>query len=172
VVHEAKEAVERSGDSCGQFVLELAESGLNYADGRFAPALELVQNAQRSGRVAAGEPGLSPQYWRILQARRQIARPPSRNGKPGALHIFETGRAGQLLQTGKLADAGDALGKLFTCDVAPQVVSVLDAAGVVAMGRVAIHTGDRSLARQAADIAQVMLAQDAPSTGGSGCGRH
>jgi hypothetical protein len=61
VVHEAKEAVERSGDSCGQFVLELAESGLNYADGRFAPALELVQNAQRSGRVAADEPGLSPQ---------------------------------------------------------------------------------------------------------------
>jgi hypothetical protein len=49
VLHEAREAVESSGDSCGRFVLELAESGLNYADGRFAPALELVQRAQRSG---------------------------------------------------------------------------------------------------------------------------
>ena len=47
--------------------------------------------------------------------------------------------------------------------MAHQVVSVLDAAGVAALGRVAIHTGDRNLARQAAEIAQVMLTQDAPS---------
>jgi hypothetical protein len=43
------------------------------------------------------------------------------------------------------------------------VVSVLDAAGVGALGRVALHTGDRSLARQAAEIAHVMLDQSVPS---------
>jgi hypothetical protein len=43
------------------------------------------------------------------------------------------------------------------------VVSVLDAAGVGALGRVALHTGDRGLARQAAEIAQVMLDHGVPS---------
>jgi DNA-binding CsgD family transcriptional regulator len=80
-----------------------------------------------------------------------------------ALGIFETGRARQLLQIGRVTDAAAALGELFTPDMAHQVVSVLDAAGVVALGRVAIHTGDRNLARQAAEIAQMMLTQDAPS---------
>jgi DNA-binding CsgD family transcriptional regulator len=130
---------------------------------------------------------LSTQYWRIGQARRQlttqwlcdalnvvdrleeslqvstanitIAR---HERQAWALNIFETGRARLLLQMGRLTDAGVTLGRLFTSDVAHQVVSVLDAAGVVALGRVAIHTGDRNLARQAGDIAQVMLGRDIP----------
>jgi DNA-binding CsgD family transcriptional regulator len=48
-------------------------------------------------------------------------------------------------------------------DMAPHIVSVLDAAGVVALGRVAIHLGDPSLSRQAREIARVMLGQGAPS---------
>ena len=191
VLPDAKEAAGRSGDASSRFVLELAESGLDYADGRFAQALELVERAQRSGRVAADEAGLSPEYWRIdqgHQARRQLTAQwlcdaltvvdrldeslqvstgnitaAQHERQAWALNIFEAGRARQLLQMGRLADAGAALGKLFTSDIAHQVVSVLDAAGVVALGRVAIHTGDRNLARQAGDIAQVMLSRDTPS---------
>jgi DNA-binding CsgD family transcriptional regulator len=188
VLPEAKKAAGRSGDACSQFVLELAESGLYYADGRFAQALDLVERAQRSGRVAADQAGLSTQYWRIGQARRQLTTQwlcdalsvvdrldeslqvstvsitaAQHERQAWALNIFETGRARQLLQMGRLTDAGAALGKLFTSDIAHQVVSVLDAAGVVALGRVAIHTGDRNLARQAGDIAQVMLSRDIPS---------
>jgi DNA-binding CsgD family transcriptional regulator len=188
VLPETKEAVEKSGDACGHFVLELADSGLAYADGCFARALELVESARRSGRAAAGEPGLSPQYWRILQARRQLTTQwlcdaltvldrideslqisiesiaaAQRELQAWALGIFETGRARQLLQMGRVTDAAAALGELFTPDMAHQVVSVLDAAGVAALGRAAIHTGDPNLARQAAEIAQVMLTQDAPS---------
>ena len=188
VLPEAKEAVDESGDACGHFVLELADSGLTYADGCFARALELVESAQRSGHTAAGEPGLSPQYWRILQARRQLTTQwhcdaltvldrideslqisiesiaaAQHERQAWALGIFETGRARQLLQMGRVTDAAAALGELFIPDMAHQVVSVLDAAGVAALGRVAIHTGDRNLARQAAEIAQVMLTQDAPS---------
>ncbi len=188
VLPEAKKAAGRSGDACSQFVLELAESGLDYADGRFAQALELVERAQRSGRVAADRAGLSPEYWRIGQARRQLTTQwlcdaltmvdrldeslrvstgsitaAQRERQAWALNIFETGQARQLLQMGRLTDAGAALGKLFTSDIAHQVVSVLSAAGVVALGRVAIHTGDRNLARQAGDIAQLMLSRDTPS---------
>ncbi len=188
VLPEVEEAVARSGDKCSQFILELAESGLSYADGRLAQALELVERARRSGRVAADEAGLSPQYWRIGQARRQLTTQwlcdaltvadrldesmeislgsiaaAQQERQAWALNIFGTGRARQLLQMGRVPDAAAALGELFTPDMAHQVVSVLDAAGVVALGRAAIHAGDRSLARQAAEIAQVMLTQDARS---------
>jgi DNA-binding CsgD family transcriptional regulator len=188
VLPDAKEAVGRSGDACSRFVLELAESGLNYADDRFAPALELVERARRSGRVAADEVGVSPQYWRIGQARRQLTTQwlcdaltvvdrldeslqisnesiaaAQHERQAWALNVFEAGRARQLLQIGRVQDAAATLGELFTPDIAHQVVSVLDAAGVVALGRAAIHAGDQSLARQAAEIAQVMLSQDAPS---------
>jgi DNA-binding CsgD family transcriptional regulator len=166
----------------------LVTAGRLYADGRFARALELVERAQRSGRVAADEAGLSPQYWRIGQARRQLTTQwlcdaltvvdrleesleistgsitaAQHERQAWALNIFETGRARQWLQMGRLTDAGAALAKLFTSDLAHQVVSVLDAAGVVTLGRVAIHTGDRNLARQAGDSAQVMLGRDTPS---------
>jgi DNA-binding CsgD family transcriptional regulator len=80
-----------------------------------------------------------------------------------ALAVFETGRGRQLLQMGRLPDAAAILEEHFTLDVAHQVVSVLDAAGVAALGRIALHTGDRGQARQATEIAHVMLGQSAPS---------
>jgi DNA-binding CsgD family transcriptional regulator len=80
-----------------------------------------------------------------------------------ALSIFETGRGRQLLQMGRLADAAVALEGQLPVDVAPHIVSVLDAAGVVALGRVAMHMGDPGLSRQAREIAHVMLGQRAPS---------
>ncbi len=79
-----------------------------------------------------------------------------------AVSIFETGRGRQLLQMGRLADAAAALEGQLPVDMAPHIVSVLDAAGVVALGRVAIHMGDPGLSRQAREIAQVMLGQERP----------
>jgi DNA-binding CsgD family transcriptional regulator len=80
-----------------------------------------------------------------------------------AVSIFETGRGRQLLQMGRLADAAVALEGELPVDIAPHIVSVLDAAGVVALGRVAIHLGDTGLSRHAREIAHVMLGQTAPS---------
>ena len=64
---------------------------------------------------------------------------------------------------GRLADAAAALEGQLTVEMAPQIVSVLDAAGVVALGRVALHLGDPGLSRQAREIALVMLGQSVPS---------
>jgi DNA-binding CsgD family transcriptional regulator len=64
---------------------------------------------------------------------------------------------------GRLTDAAAALEGQLTVELAPHIVSVLDAAGVVALGRVAIHMGETGLSRKAGEIAQVMLGQSAPS---------
>jgi DNA-binding CsgD family transcriptional regulator len=79
-----------------------------------------------------------------------------------ALGLFEAGRGRQLLQMGRLSDAAAALEARFTPDVAAQVANVPDAAGIVALGRVALHTGDQPLRRRAREIAQLMLDQSAP----------
>ena len=176
MLEEVTAAVRASGDVAAQFALELAESGLMYADGEFPRALEMVETALRSGlRTSDDTRGHLTYQWRCdvltmvdrldvsLQMSTEAVAAAQRDRQGWALSIFETGRGRQLLQMGRLADAAAALEGQLTVDRAPHIVSVLDAAGVVALGRVAIHMGDPGLSRQAREIAQVMLGQSAPS---------
>jgi DNA-binding CsgD family transcriptional regulator len=169
-------AVQKCQDVAGQFVLELAGSGLAYADGRFAQALELVAAALRTGLATSDDTRLHlTRQWRCevlsaldqldesLQLSTENVAAAQRDRQGWALAVYETGRGRQLLQTGRLPDAAAILEEHFTVDGAHQVVSVLDAAGAAALGRVALHTGDRGQARQASQIAHVMLDQSAPS---------
>jgi DNA-binding CsgD family transcriptional regulator len=176
VLEEATKAVRDCHDVEGQFVLEFAESGLAYADGHFGRALELVEMALRTGLDAGDDTrGHLAHQWRgdiltmtdrleeSLQLSMENVAAAQRDRQGWALNLFETGRGRQLLQMGRLADAAAALEERVTPDAAHQVVSVMDAAGVVALGRVAIHTGDRDQTRQVTEIAQVMLDQSVPS---------
>jgi DNA-binding CsgD family transcriptional regulator len=176
MLEEATCAVRTSDDVAGRFALELAESGLMYADGDFAGALEMVESALRTGlRTSDDTRGHLTYQWRCdvltmvdrldesLAMSTEGVASAQRDWQGWALGIFETGRGRQLLQMGRLADAAVALEGQLPVDMAPHIVSVLDAAGVVALGRVAIHLGDPGLSRQAREIAQVMLDQKAPS---------
>ncbi len=176
MLEEVTLAVRTSDDVAGRFALELAQSGLMYADGDFPGALEMVETALRTGLHTSDDTrGHLTYQWRCdlltmvdrldesLQMSTEGVASAQRDRQGWALGIFETGRGRQLLQMGRLADAAVALEGQLPVDLAPQIVSVLDAAGVVALGRVAIHMGDPGLSRQAREIAQVMVGESAPS---------
>ena len=163
-------------DPAARFALELAESGLMYSEGDFSAALPMVETALRSGlRTNDDTRGHLAYQWRSdvltmvdrldesLEMSTAGVASAQRDRQGWAVSIFETGRGRQLLQMGRLADAAVALEGQLPIDKAPHIVSVLDAAGVGALGRVAIHLGDSGLSRQAREIAQVMLGQKAPS---------
>jgi hypothetical protein len=177
VLGTATIAVQKCQDVAGQFVLELAGSGLAYADGHFGQSLELVEAALRTGLVTSDDTRVHlTRQWRCevltvldrhdesLQMSTENVAAAQRDRQGWALAVYETGRGRQLLQTGRLPDAAAILEEHFILDSAHQVVSVLDAAGAAALGRVALHTGDRGQARQAAEIAHVMLGQSAPAS--------
>ncbi|HEX4219987.1 MAG TPA: AAA family ATPase [Acidimicrobiales bacterium] len=176
LVEEVTSAVQGCDDVAARFALELAQSGLMYADGSFPAALDRVEDALRTALGTSDDTrGHLAYQWRCdlltmvdrldesLQISTEGVASAQRDRQGWALSIFETGRGRQLLQMGRLADAAAALEGQFPVDRAPHIVSVLDAAGVVALGRVAIHLGDPALSRQAREIARVMLGQSAPS---------
>ena len=176
MLEEVTLAVRGCEDVAARFALELAQSGLMYADGEFPASLEMVERALRTGLRTSDETrGHLTYQWRCdlltmadrleesLQMSTEGVASAQRDRQGWALSIFETGRGRQLLQMGRLADAAATLEGQLPVDMAPQIVSVLDAAGVVALGRVAMHMGEPGLSRQAREIAQVMLGQSAPS---------
>ena len=79
-----------------------------------------------------------------------------------AVHVFETWKGRHLLHLGRLDEANAVLDGRFHLADAHLIVGVLDAASVVALGRVKLHIGDERGATEVAEIAQVMLTATAP----------
>jgi DNA-binding CsgD family transcriptional regulator len=177
---KVREAVEATGDGVARFTLELAEAGLEYVRGHFDAALVLVDVSLRTS-VAAGDDsrhrlavhlrcGVLAATDRFDQALADAAEGVSgaQEDRQGwALHLFETWRGRQLVQLGRLGDAAAILEGRYSPEDAHLVVGALDAASVVALGRIALHRGDRRQTEQTGAIARVML-----ETGAPGVRRH
>jgi hypothetical protein len=157
-------------------MLNLAEGGLETVAGRYARALELTEAAARAGSathdfarerlVQAWRCELMTVLDRIEEAVEHTADgiAAARRDRQGwALHIFETWRGRQLLQSGRLQDAAAILEGQFSPEQENRQESILDVAGVVALGRVAIHVGDARLKRMTAAFARGLVDQGPPS---------
>jgi DNA-binding CsgD family transcriptional regulator len=176
----ARATIESAGDARATFTLRVAESALEYTDDRFEPAHELITEAYRDGIFAGDDQRLrlahmwhgellsvADRHEEALALAADGLDAAQRDRQGWAYQMFETWHGRILLRTGRLSEARAVLDGRFVLEDGTQAAGVLEAAGVVALGRLAIHTGDAGQARRLGDIARVMFEQGTP-----GVGRH
>ena len=176
MLEEPRAAVESADDARASFTLRVAESALEYTDDRFGPSLELITSAYRDGIFAGDDQRLrlahmwhgellsvADRYDEAFAIAADGLAAAQRDRQGWAYQMFETWHGRMLLRTGRLSEALAVLEGRFALEDGTHAAAVLDAAGIVALGRLAIHTGDTRQARRLADIAQVMLEQGTPA---------
>ncbi|MDT7560697.1 MAG: hypothetical protein QOI68_5167, partial [Pseudonocardiales bacterium] len=180
-LQQARATIERAGDRAARSISALVEGVLRYVDGRFEDALAVHEQAMRDGFG----PGEETREWVARQWRSELLAvldrfeesvelistgiaAANRERQGFVLDFFETWRGRQLFQTGHLADAAAVLEGRFDAAGGMPVVGALYAAGVVALGRVAIHTGDERQRRETAALARAMVADGTPANRGHG----
>jgi hypothetical protein len=82
--------------------------------------------------------------------------------QPWAVRWFGSSHGRQLYQLGRLGDAAATLEGLLRADEHVVGLSVVDVAGLVTLGRVALHTGDARLTAETALLAKPVLDSPAP----------
>ena len=175
-LEEARTTVGVAGDARATFTLRVAESALEYIDARFGPAHELITAAYRDGIFAGDDQRLrlahmwhgellsvADRYDESFAIAVDGLAAAQRDHQGWAYQLFETWHGRMLLRTGRLSEAHAVLEGRFALEDGTHAAGVLDAAGIVALGRLAIHTGDTRQARRLGGIARVMHEQGTPA---------
>jgi DNA-binding CsgD family transcriptional regulator len=173
---ETAAAVQAGGDANALFAFALAETVTAYVDGRYQESLELTEQAARAG-IGTTEWGREhlAQEWRCetrtvldqvddslrLAADRVAAAQHDRNA--WGIRIFEIWRGRQQHQLGQLDDARAILEGQFSPETGDRFFGALDAAGIVALGRVALHQRNGPLQQRTAQLARVLLEDATPN---------
>ncbi len=176
VLEETRAAVEAADDARALFTLRVAESALEYTDDRFGPSLELITSAYRAGIFAGDDQRLrlahmwhgellsvTDRYEEALAIAADGRAAAQRDQQGWAYEMFETWHGRMLLRTGRISEAAAVLEGRYALEDGTHVAAVLDAAGIVALGKLAIHTGDTRQVRRLGDIAHLMLEQGTPA---------
>jgi DNA-binding CsgD family transcriptional regulator len=176
ILDEVRAAVASTDDTRASFTLSVAESALDYADDKFESSLELITSAYRDGIFAGDDQRLrlahmwhgellsvADRYDDAFAIAADGLAAAQRDRQGWAYEMFETWNGRMLLRTGRLHEAAAVLEGRYAFEDGTHAAAVLDAAGIVALGRLAIHTGDTRQARRLGDIAQVMLERGTPA---------
>ena len=174
LVPEARDMVATTADPTAAFALELAEGGLAYARGDFRRSLELINSAARKGASADDPPramlarewnseqlALVDRYDESIQITVDCLKAAQEGRQGWGVRLWESWYGRQLLQVGRLGDAAAVLEAAVETPGGPAMVGVLEAAAVVALGRVAIHTGDDLQLKRCAAIMREVRSVDA-----------
>jgi DNA-binding CsgD family transcriptional regulator len=176
LLDEARTAVAATGDPRAAFTLHVAESAIEYAGGRFGPSLALITAAHREGIFAGDDQRLRLAHmWHgellstldrhadALAIAEEGLAAAERDRQGWAHEMFDTWRGRLLFRTGQLTDAAAVLEGRFGLEDGSRAAAVLDAAGIVAFGRLALHLGDERLVRRLGDVAHVMNEKGTPA---------
>jgi DNA-binding CsgD family transcriptional regulator len=168
VLLDARRAVESHPDANAAFRLEVAEAGLAVQAADYRAAAAMLQVALRRD-LRAVEP-IRIAFARLLRAGNYAfiddidaawratddgIATAERDRQAWALNAFLALRGRLLLRVGRLDDAATALrGRL---DAGEPAMGQIDAAALVAIGTVALRTGDAKTIRETADLAREIL---------------
>ena len=172
---EVRANVLASTDLAAQYFFQIGRSAMEYQLGRFELSLQLLGGVDPERLAGFDDPRerLTHSYrsW-VLSALDRVDEAiavaedglasAQRDRQNWALHVFETWKGRHLLHLGRLDEANAVLEGRFRLADAHLIVGVLDAAGVVALGRTKLHVGDERGANEVAETAKVMLAATAP----------
>jgi DNA-binding CsgD family transcriptional regulator/tetratricopeptide (TPR) repeat protein len=150
------------------FAFGLARAGLDYQLFRFGTALEHGDAAARMDSSEDSRRRLNHYFrcWvftavdqfeeasRVADDGIEAAR---RDRQAWALHIFETWKGLQCLQTGPITGAVGALRGRFTLSEAQSITGIIDATGMSGLARLNIHTNDVAGAAETVEIAKAVL---------------
>src|SRR6185503_623870 len=140
------------------------------------PSLELITSAYRDGIFAGDDQRLrlahmwqgellsvTDRYDEALAIAADGQAAAQRDQQGWAYQMFETWHGRMLLRTGRISEAAAVLEVRYALEDGTHVAAVLDAAGIVALGGLAIHTGDTRQVRRLGDIAEIMLEGGTPA---------
>jgi DNA-binding CsgD family transcriptional regulator/tetratricopeptide (TPR) repeat protein len=176
MLEDARAVIGSAADARATFTLRVAESALEYSDDHFGRSHELITAAYRDGIFAGDDQRLrlahqwhgellsvADRYDEALAIAADGLAAAQRDQQGWAYQMFETWHGRMLLRTGRLSEARAVLEGRFALEDGTHAAAVLDAAGIVALGRLTIHMGDTRQARRLGDIAQVMVEQGTPA---------
>jgi DNA-binding CsgD family transcriptional regulator len=168
--------VDQHGDATARLTFALSEIALGYVHGDLAPAIELLDDTMRRRHESADDArGRMTAQWRCellmaldrtdeaLETIGSALLAAKRDRQLWATRWFESSRGRYLFQLGRLTDARATLEGLLAAGEDVVGLSVVDLAGLVALGRLALHTGDVALGAQTERLARPFM--DAPVPG-------
>jgi DNA-binding CsgD family transcriptional regulator/tetratricopeptide (TPR) repeat protein len=175
-LEQARAAVAAAGDARASFTLLTAESGIEYGEERFRRGLEFAIAARRAGATAGDDQrlwlmhvwraehlGVLDRYDESLAIAADGLEAASRDRQGWAYQMFEVSQGRMLFAAGRLSEAAATLEGCLSVEEGRHVRIALEAAGIVALGSVALHLGDARRARRLRDIGRDMVEQGTPA---------
>jgi DNA-binding CsgD family transcriptional regulator len=170
-VADAEAAVGATSNASARLNLEFGRLALDEATFEYASMMSRIQAIRRLGAEAGEDTQVQAAEWfrssmlaaldrldEALEVARVGLAAAQRDHQAWIAPRWEIWRGWLLLQQGRLSDAGAALEGAFAAEGINLALAIPDAAGLAALGLVAIHTGDQRLSGKCAEIARATLA--------------
>jgi DNA-binding CsgD family transcriptional regulator len=170
----AEAAARSTSSASARLNLEFGRLALDEASFDYASMVPRIQAIHRLGAEAGEDTQVQAAEWfrssmlaaldrldEALEVAHLGLAAAQRDHQAWIAPRWEIWRGWLLLQQGQLSDAGAALEGAFEAEGINLALAIPDAAGLAALGLVAIHTGDQRLSSKCTQIARATLAVEA-----------